>query len=126
MRGYRYSPLRCDCVAQPQRRGASRLAVAGADLRTVQELLGHQTIEMTLRCSHLSPGHQLEAVERLNAQPTGTTTGTEAETAESENETKAEVAGFPGENWRARQDSNLRPTGSKLYLMVRHLTLFAT
>jgi len=47
----------------------------GVDLRTVQELMGHKTIAMTLRYSHLSPAHQLEAVQRL-VGPTSTTTGT--------------------------------------------------
>jgi hypothetical protein len=31
---------------------------------------------MTLRYSHLSPAHQLDAVQRLNAEPTGTATAT--------------------------------------------------
>jgi len=48
----------------------------GVDLRTVQELLGHKTLAMTLRYSHLSPAHQLEAAQRLNAQPTDTKTDT--------------------------------------------------
>jgi len=46
---------------------ASRLVMAGVDLRTVQELMGHKTLAMTLRYSHLSLGHQLDAVQRLNA-----------------------------------------------------------
>src|SRR5262249_17814082 len=44
---------------------ASRLTMAGVDLRTLQELLGHKTIKMTLRYSHLSPTHTLEAVNKL-------------------------------------------------------------
>src|SRR5262249_32004477 len=55
---------------------ASRLVMAGVDLRTVQELLGHKTITMTLRYSHLSPAHQLAAVQRLNPPSTPAKTST--------------------------------------------------
>jgi site-specific recombinase XerD len=58
---------------------ASRLVMAGVDIRTVQELLGHKTIAMTVRYSHLAPKHTLAAVERLDAPtetPTDTTTDT--------------------------------------------------
>jgi integrase len=44
---------------------ASRLVMAGTDLRTVQELLGHKTITTTIRYAHLSPGHKRDAVQRL-------------------------------------------------------------
>jgi site-specific recombinase XerD len=53
---------------------ASRLVMAGVDIRTVQELLGHKTIAITVRYSHLAPEHNLAAVERLDSpqssQPT--------------------------------------------------------
>jgi integrase len=49
---------------------ASRLVMAGVDLRTVQELMGHKTIQMTCRYAHLAPQHPLAAVERLCAIPT--------------------------------------------------------
>jgi len=39
--------------------------MAGVDLKTVQELLGHKTFEMTLRYSHLSPDHKRRAIEVL-------------------------------------------------------------
>jgi len=45
----------------------SQLVMAGVDLRTVQELMGHKSIEMTVRYSHLAPKHTLAAVERLIA-----------------------------------------------------------
>jgi integrase len=44
---------------------ASRLVMAGVDIRTVQELMGHKTISVTLRYAHLAPQHQLAAVQRL-------------------------------------------------------------
>ena len=39
--------------------------MAGVDLKTVQELLGRKTFEMTLRYSHLSPDHKRRAIEVL-------------------------------------------------------------
>jgi site-specific recombinase XerD len=44
---------------------ASRLAMSGVNLRSIQEALGHKGIAMTVRYAHLSPDYQLEAVERL-------------------------------------------------------------
>lgn len=44
---------------------ASRLAMAGVDLRTIQELGGWSDLNMVKRYSHLSPSHKAEAVERL-------------------------------------------------------------
>ena len=63
---------------------ASRLVMAGVNLRGVQEALGHKSIAMTVRYSHLAPDYQLEAVEKLvpkpavaaSAEPTDTTTDT--------------------------------------------------
>ena len=55
--------------------------MAGVDLRTVAELMGHKTIQMTMRYAHLAPAHKLAAVEKLAAgwqtnQPTDTKTST--------------------------------------------------
>jgi integrase len=85
---------------------ASRLVMKGVDLRTVQELLGHKTTAMTLRYSHLSPGHQLDAVQRLNAERTDTRTDTDARPAQAVAGSKAEIVGGPWTSERARPDSN--------------------
>jgi hypothetical protein len=42
--------------------------MAGVDLRTVAEVMGHKTIQMTMRYAHLAPAHQLDAVERIASQ----------------------------------------------------------
>ena len=44
---------------------ASRLTMAGIDLPTVQELMGHKGISMTLRYTHLSSDHKQRAVSAL-------------------------------------------------------------
>jgi site-specific recombinase XerD len=45
---------------------ASRLVMAGVDLRTVAELMGHKKIEMTMRYAHLAPAHKMNAIEKLS------------------------------------------------------------
>ena len=45
---------------------ASHMVMSGADLPTVQAMLGHKTITMTMRYSHLSARHIREAVAKLD------------------------------------------------------------
>ncbi len=46
---------------------ASHLVMAGWDVTTVKELLGHKTLTMTLRYAHLAPDHKVKAVEVLDS-----------------------------------------------------------
>src|SRR5437764_274619 len=74
--------------------------------RAVQEPLGHADIRMTLRYSHLSPAHLLDAVEKLMPEGTGTTTGTSesrAETAQPKSRVKKRTSsGTPRATRRSR------------------------
>jgi integrase len=45
---------------------ASHLVMSGVDLTTVSRLLGHKSLAMTLRYSHLSPLHMTKAVNALD------------------------------------------------------------
>ena len=46
---------------------ASHLVMAGVDITTVKELLGHKSLTMTLRYSHLAPSHKVKAVDLLDS-----------------------------------------------------------
>lgn len=46
---------------------ASHPVMGGQDSTTVKELLGHKTLTMTLRYSHLAPAHTVKAVEFLDS-----------------------------------------------------------
>jgi len=64
-------PLGLVMIAQQAAVGAEgcfefvKLTMAGENVRTVQTLLGHKDLRMTMRYSHLSPEHLREAVENL-------------------------------------------------------------
>ena len=56
---------------------ASHLIMAGVDLMTVKELLGHASITMTMRYAHLAPDHRSRAIKTLDsAYQTDTKTDT--------------------------------------------------
>ncbi len=66
---------------------ASRLVMAGENLRAVQELMGHKTIQMTVRYAHLAPQHLLAAVQKLcntGSAPQNGATRTSTRTSDSE------------------------------------------
>ena len=53
---------------------ASHLVMAGIDITTVKDLLGHKTLTMTLRYAHLAPSHRVKAVDILAQTLTGNPT----------------------------------------------------
>src|SRR5947207_8468473 len=45
---------------------ASQFVMAGGDLYTCQQILGHKSITMTQRYAHLSPTYKIKAIDRMN------------------------------------------------------------
>ena len=45
----------------------SRMVMAGVDLPTVKELMGHSTIAMTMKYVHPTPEHKIAAIEKLTS-----------------------------------------------------------
>jgi site-specific recombinase XerD len=66
---------------------ASRLVMAGVNLRAVQELGGWSSLDLVQRYAHLSDAHKAEAVELIGAEhfTTGFTTRPEARIMTSSN-----------------------------------------
>jgi hypothetical protein len=54
---------------------ASRRIMAGVDLYSIKEFLGHRNIETTLRYAHLAPSHLKHAANRGSLFETGSKTG---------------------------------------------------
>ncbi|MCK9461366.1 MAG: site-specific integrase [Proteobacteria bacterium] len=79
---------------------ASHLVMQGASLKAVQELLGHATMEMTLRYSHLSPEVRKDAVELLDEGRRRVRQGSikagEEKTEEAENQETPKYSKAPG------------------------------
>jgi site-specific recombinase XerD len=69
---------------------ASRLTMAGVGLRATQDALGHKSVAMTVRYSHLAPDFLLNVVEKLVPQPS------EANTAER-TDTTTDTTAFSSE-----------------------------
>jgi integrase len=49
---------------------ASHLAMRGVPLKVIQDLMGHATVEMTMRYAHLSPNVPRDAVKLLDSTAT--------------------------------------------------------
>jgi integrase len=57
--------------------------MAGVVLHTVAELLGHRTLQMVMRYSHLAPEYQASVIDRLV-------------NSENERDTKTDISAFQG------------------------------
>ena len=75
--GLRKAGITGACWHSLRHTAASRRVMAGVDLVSVKEILGHRDIQTTLRYAHLAPGHLRDAVNRgsLSGTVTKTVTG---------------------------------------------------
>ena len=71
---------------------ASRLVMAGVDIRTVADLMGHATIQMTMRYAHLAPAHNQSAVDRL--VPSQNVPDTKADTGQNSKKRQVRKSGI--------------------------------
>lgn len=62
--GLRKAGISGACWHTLRHTAASRRVMAGVDLVSVKEILGHRDIETTVRYAHLSPGHLRDALNR--------------------------------------------------------------
>ena len=76
MNDSRMVPSRCSSTAHTF---ASHLAMRGATLKVIQELLGHSTITMTMRYAHLAPEVARDAVRLLDSDFRGSRMAAEGE-----------------------------------------------
>jgi hypothetical protein len=63
-----------ESVSHTWRSFASHLAMGGVPLKAIQELMGHSTIEMTIRYAHLSPDVKKDAVQVVDRRSHGNLT----------------------------------------------------
>jgi len=77
--GLRQAGISGACWHSLRHTAASRRVMAGVDLVSVKEILGHRDIQTTLRYAHLAPEHLRDAVNRGSLSGTVTETVTSAE-----------------------------------------------
>jgi len=85
---------------------ASYLAMSGVSPLVIQELLGHKTLTMTKRYSHLSRKHLEDAVKKMQIYGTNM--------AQSRKMTKSSIVDFPTKNNMGRAGLEPAATGLKI------------
>ena len=80
--GLRQAGITGACWHSLRQTAASRRIMAGVDLVSVKEILGHRDIQTTLRYAHLAPEHLRDAVNRGSLSGTVTKTVTMKEMVE--------------------------------------------
>jgi len=103
----------------------SHLAMRGVPLKVIQELMGHATIEMTMRYAHLAPEVRESAVQQLDrpVAPTprrtgqrrrkGTLRAHEEPGAKENPSNPSRLLGFPGcPRWNSNPYVLTRPAGT--------------
>ena len=80
--GLRQAGITGACWHSLRHTAASRRIMAGVDLVSVKEILGHRDIQTTLRYAHLAPEHLRDAVNRGSLSGTVTKTVTMEEVVE--------------------------------------------
>ena len=83
--GLRQAGITGACWHSLRHTAASRRIMAGVDLVSVKEILGHRDIQTTLRYAHLAPEHLRDAVNRGSLAGTVTKTVTMGEIVEERN-----------------------------------------
>jgi len=86
--------------------------MAGVDLRTVAELMGHKTLQTVMRYAHLAPEHNANAVAKLDSLLNAPSRMVAHDSA-SETDTKTDT--------RAKASLNLRIDKSSNYIKIRSL-----
>ncbi len=82
---------------------ASRLVMAGVPLATVKEILGHRSIQTTLRYAHLAPSHIQAAMDKGSLSNIGIGTGSKTGSGSDERQEKeTQVIDFIGGSYRDR------------------------
>jgi integrase len=102
---------------------ASHLVMAGVDLVTVKDLMGHVGINMTVRYSHLAPEHKAEAVAKLGDRFAGLKSEAKSPSSVVSPELKEAIGGVLISNLEQNRNVFLVRKGRGLKIVSGHAGL---